>query len=645
MRRLITICTLLFAATAIAEPIPMWKFFEPFDMQAVIISPEGTYLAASLLEGDGDEQENKLQVLDRVTGDRVISFGMPDKQRIASLQWTDDETLLVSPSRKVPNEEAYFPTGGLMKVIVKTGQTIDLFAQRERSGGIYHSLPEDPEHALLIHQSGRFSELYKLHLHSGAVSSKIARAPALGGGFVLTPDLQDVAFHIGGNDDAETLLHERTENGEWKLLRRTAFDQKGWLPIGAAFNPNEYFTRDSRNPRGIASLGIYNRVTGEHTEVYTDDTFDVGGLIADQTGNVWGVFINHHFPRTMYLNPTHPLAQAHKMIHRQFPESTVSISSYSFDHKLVIAQVSAANSLPELVMLDADKGSIEQITDRATEIGISPDDLAPMEPFYFAARDKTTIFGYLTSRKDTPRPGPMLVYVHGGPLNVRDSWGFNGRVQVLASRGYHVLQVNYRGSGGRGTEFVKAGFREYGGKMQDDVTDATLWAIEQGIANEDRICIGGSSYGAYAAIMGVAKEPDLYQCAIGQSGLYDPVLTLRIGDLARRVSQVKMIRQTMGRTQEEREAISVVNRAGDVKAAVMLIHGGQDRRTPPEHYHRMKEAFDNVGKQVVTHYRGNQGHSWFGRDTIMDLYGWQLSFLDEHIGGESEQVQAVSTTN
>lgn len=645
MRRLTIICTLLFAASALAEPIPLWKFFEPFDMNQVNISPEGTYLAASLLEGDGDEQENKLQVLNRTTGKRVISFGMPDKQRIASLQWVDDETLLVSPSRKVPNEEAYFPTGGLMKVIVKTGQTIDLFSQRERGGGIYHSLPEDPEHALLIHQSGRFSELYRLHLLSGAVSSKIARAPSLGGGFILTPDLQDVAFHVGGNDDAETLVHERTENGEWRLLRRTAFDQKGWVPIRAAFKPNEYFTRDTRNPKGIASLGIYNRVTGEHSEVYTDDTFDIGGLVGDQSGNVWGLFINHHFPRVMYLNPTHPLAQAHKMIRLQFPESTVSLTSYSFDHKLVVASVSSANALPEIVLLDADKGSIDQITNRVEEIGISPEDLAPVEPFYFSARDQMTIFGYLTSRKDTPRPGPMVIYVHGGPLNVRDSWGLSGRIQVLATRGYHVLQVNYRGSGGRGTEFVKAGFREYGGKMQDDVTDATLWAIDQGIADKDRICIAGGSYGAYAAIMGAAKEPDLYQCAIGQSGLYDPVLTLRIGDLARRVSQVKMIRQTMGRTQEEREAISVVNRADDVKAAVMLIHGGQDRRTPPEHYHRMKEAFDKVGKPVVTHYKGNQGHSWFGRDTIMDLYGRQLAFLDEHIGSGTGQVQAVSTTN
>ena len=639
MRRLTIICTALFAASAMAEPIPLWKFFEPFDMQQVQISPAGTYLAASLLVGDGEEQENKFQILDRVSGERVLSFAMPDKQRIASITWTDDETVLVSPSRKVPNEDAYFPTGQLMKVLVKTGKTIDLPA-----GGIFNMLPDEPEHALVIRLEGRFFELFKMHLQSGA-SSKLTKGPALGFGFVLTPDLSNAAFHVGSNDEGDEVVHERLENGDWELLTVTPYDQRGWRPIAAAFKPNEYFTRDTRNPKGIASLGIYNKATKEHTEVFTDDTYDIASVIADQTGSVWGLLINHHFPRVMYLNPSHPLAQAHKTIHRQFPQNTVFLSSFSHDHELVVATVSSANSLPELVLLDAKNGSIDQITNRAEEIGISSDDLAPMEPFGLNTRDKRVVYGYLTSRADTPRPGPMFVYVHGGPLDARDSWGFNPVAQIMASRGYHVMQINFRGSGGYGIRFRNRGFREYGGAMQDDVTDATLWAVQQGIADEDRICIGGASYGAYSAIMGAAKEPDLYKCAIGQSGIYDIAAIERMGDMARSKASINWMRLTMGRTREERQAVSAINFAGDVKAAVMLIHGGQDRRTPPEHYHRMKEAFDKVGKEVVTHYKGNQGHGWIGRDTIMDLFGRQLAFLDEHIGGGTGEVQGVSATN
>lgn len=639
MRKLAALCAVFIATASYAESIPLWKFFEPFDMQQVRISPEGTYIAASLLVGEGSEQESKFQVLNRESSEIALSFSMPDKQRVASITWTDDNTVLVSPSRKMPNEDYYIPTGQLMKVLVDTGKTIDLPA-----GGIFNMLVDEPDHALVIRLSGRYAELYKMHLQSGA-TTKITRAPALGFGFILTPDLQDVAFHVGTNDENETVVHERVGSGEWELITVASYDQRGWVPLQAAFKPNEYFTLDRRNPRGIAALGIYNRETREHSEVFLDEVYDASGLIADLEGNVWGLSINHHFPRVMYLNKNHPLAQHHKTIRRQFPESTVGIVSYSHDHQLVVASVSHASALPEYVLLDANAGTLDQITDRATEIGITKEQLAVVEPFGLNARDKTPIFGYLASRPDTPRPGPMVVYVHGGPLDARDSWGFNPVVQILGTNGYHVMQVNFRGSGGFGMRFRNKGFREYGGKMQDDVTDATLWAIQQGIADKDRICIAGGSYGAYAAVMGAAKEPDLYQCIIGQSGLYDIAAIERMGDMARSKSGIKWMRLTMGRTREEREAVSAPRFAGDVKAAVMLIHGGQDRRTPPEHFHRMKEAFDNVGKETVTHYKGNQGHSWVGRDTVMDLFGRQLAFLNEHIGDGESQVQGVSAAN
>ncbi len=637
MRTLTVFCILLYALTNSAEPIPLWKFFEPFDMNQVRVSPQGTYLAASLLVGDGAEQENKFQIIERKTGERVLSFAMPEKQRVSSITWNDDETVLISTAVKVPNEEAYVPRGQLMKVLVKTSKTIDL-----PSGGIFDMLIDDPDHVLVVRLEGRYAEIHKMHLQSGALM-KIARAPALGFGFILTPDLQDVAFHVGQNDDLETLVHERTlEGGGWELRTVTSYDRSGWEPIGHAFKSDEYFTLDRRNDKGIAALGIYNRKTREHSEVFLDDTYDVSNTLSDLGRNVWGLMINHHYPRVMYLNPKHPLAQHHKTIRRYFPESTVTLESYTHDHQLVVARVSSATALPELVLSDANEGSVNQITNRAEEIGISSQDLSSMEPFWYTTRDKKTVYGYLTSRKDTPKPGPMVVHVHGGPLNVRDSWFFDPVGQILASRGYHVLQVNFRGSGGFGVRFRNAGFLEYGGKMQDDVTDATLWAIEQGIADEDRICITGGSYGAYAAVMGAAKEPELYQCVIGQSGIYDIAAIERLGDLSHRKSSIKWMRLTMGRTREAREAVSAIHVAGDVKAPVMLIHGGQDRRTPPEHYHRMKEAFDRAGKSVVTYYKSNQGHGWIGRDTVMDLYNRQLAFLNEHIGSGIEQTQHAS---
>ena len=621
-----------------AESIPLWKFFEPYDLARISISPTGTYLAASILYGDGADQDCKLQVVNRETGEIEFTFGMPEKRRISSIRWIDDETILIRPSRKYPNEDAYFPTYEYMKVSVKDWKTTDLPV-----GSIFNVLYEDPDHALITRVDGRYRDIFKIHMQSGA-RSKIARAPAQGSSFVLTKDRKDVAFHVGSDDDGYTVVHERLGNAKWKQLTRYRFDRNGWRPLHAAFKPDEFFTSDWRNAKGIEALGIYNRVTGEHREIFRDEIYDIDSLLDDKFGNVWGLTIYHHYPRVVYLNPNHALAKAHKTVQQQFPESNVTIWDYTHDYRTVIALVSAAHTLSEYVILDANTGSFDQITDRINEIGLDRSKLATMQPFGLKARDGTPVYGYLSSVKETPRPGPMVVLVHGGPHS-RDFWGWDGEVQVLATNGFHVMQVNFRGSTGFGLDFETMGYKQWGGTMQDDVTDATKWAIDEGIADANRICIMGASYGAYAALMGVAKEADLYQCAIGYAGIYDVTAIERIGDVARSKTGIDRWKITIGANREEREPMSVLNYADKIKAAVMLIHGGQDRRTPPEHFHRMKQAFEDIGKPVETLFRANQGHGFFGRDTVMYMYGEQLKFLNRHIGkrGDQDEIGVVTT--
>lgn len=649
MRKLAAFCILLFSSGALAESIPLWKFFEPYDLDRISISPDGKYLAASILHGDGSEQDCKLQVVNRETGEVEYTFGMPDKRRISSIRWIDHETILIRPSRKMPNEDAYYATYEYMKVTVGDWKTIDLPV-----GSIYNVLYEEPDHALIVRTDGRYRDLFKVHLRSGA-RSKIARAPSRGNApyinndrrgdaFVLTKDRTDVAFHIGSDEDGHTVVNERLGNANWKQIARYRFDQKGWRPTHAAFNPDEYFTKDWRNPKGIMGLGIYNRVTGEHREIFRDEIYDIGSLLIDKFGNVWGLRIDHHYPKVIYLNPNHALSKAHKRVKQQFPERTVSIRDYTHDYRTIITRVRSADALPEYVILDANTGSFDQITDRAKEIGLDPGRLAKVQPFGVKARDGIPVYGYLSSMKETPRPGPMVVLIHGGPYS-RDSWEWSGEVQLLANAGFHVMQVNFRGSTGFGLDFETMGYKQWGGTMQDDVTDATQWAIDQGIAAKDRICIMGASYGAYSAMMGVAKEPDLYQCVIGYAGIYDVAAIERIGDVSHSKTGVNIWRITIGADREEREPMSVLNYADKIKAAVMLIHGGLDRRTPPEHYHRMKKAFEDIGKPVEKLFRANQGHGFFGRDTVMYMYGEQLKFLNKHIGNGEFQDEIRMVTS
>jgi dipeptidyl aminopeptidase/acylaminoacyl peptidase len=227
--------------------------------------------------------------------------------------------------------------------------------------------------------------------------------------------------------------------------------------------------------------------------------------------------------------------------------------------------------------------------------------MAAVQPVSFKARDGLTVKGYLTLPPGSDgKRLPMVVMPHGGPFGVYDQWRFEDDSQILAGAGYAVLQVNYRGSGNYGRAFRTAGARQWGGAMQDDLTDATRWAIAQGHADAGRICIYGASYGGYAALMGVAKEPGLYRCAAGYVGVYDLPTMHTHGDIQQRGSGETYLRRWIG----ERDALAAVspNRMADkIKVPVFLAAGGEDQRAPIEHSEMMErvEKGRRAGRDAV----------------------------------------------
>ena len=203
---------------------------------------------------------------------------------------------------------------------------------------------------------------------------------------------------------------------------------------------------------------------------------------------------------------------------------------------------------------------------------------------------------------------------------------------MLASRGYAVLQVNYRGSGGYGDAFERAGYREWGGKMQDDVTDATHWAIEQGIADKNRVCIFGASYGGYAAMEGVTKEPDLYKCAIAYAGVYDLRLMLSSGDIPVFLRGQNYLKLTLGSDENDLWNRSPIAHVDRLKAKVMLVVGGADQRVPAE---QGEHLHDELNRRNIAHewvYERAEGHGFYDVAHTTQLYEKIVAFLDAQIG-------------
>ena len=273
---------------------------------------------------------------------------------------------------------------------------------------------------------------------------------------------------------------------------------------------------------------------------------------------------------------------------------------------------------------------------------IDVDRSASVKPIALKARDGLPLHGFLTlPAGSNGRNLPMVVMPHGGPFDIFDSGQYDRETQMLAAAGYAVLQVNFRGSGNYGRAHTQAGAQQWGAAMQDDVTDATRWAISEGIADARRICIYGASYGAYSAMMGAAREPGLYQCAAGYVGVYDLPMMYTRGDIQDRGSGVTYLREWLG-DPAKLGAVSPVNLAERIKVPVFLAAGGEDKRAPIQHTERMEAALKRTGTPVESLYYKTEGHGFYTEAHRSEYYDKLLAFLARSLGGKTATTAPVA---
>ncbi len=266
-------------------------------------------------------------------------------------------------------------------------------------------------------------------------------------------------------------------------------------------------------------------------------------------------------------------------------------------------------------------------------------DLAPMQPVAYVSRDGLTIHGYLTLPSG-PKVGPQPVVVlpHGGPW-VRDYWGYHPEVQLLASRGYAVLQVNYRGSTGYGRAFWEAGFRQWGRRMQDDITDGVYWLVEQGIARPDAVAIYGGSYGGYATLAGVTFTPQLYACAVdyvGVSNLFTFMNTIP----PYWKPFLEMMYEMVGNPElhkDEMYAASPIFHTEKIRTPLFVVQGANDPRVNIEESDQIVRALRRQGVPVPYLVKYDEGHGFRNEENKFQFYKAMLGFLARHMPGSSDK--------
>ena len=256
-----------------------------------------------------------------------------------------------------------------------------------------------------------------------------------------------------------------------------------------------------------------------------------------------------------------------------------------------------------------------------------------MKPVTFKSRDSLTIHGYLTVPKGIKAEKiPVIINPHGGPW-YRDGWGFNQEVQFLANRGYAVLQMNFRGSTGYGRKFWEASFKQWGKKMQDDISDGVLYLIREGIADPSRVAIYGASYGGYATLSGVTFTPELYKCAVDYVGVAN-LFTWMKGIPPYWKPYLDQFHEMVGDPKKDSllmaEASPVLH-VDKIKVPMLVAAGANDIRVPKEESDQIVNALKSKGIEVEYMVKANEGHGYLNQANQFDFYGAMEKFLAKHL--------------
>jgi dipeptidyl aminopeptidase/acylaminoacyl peptidase len=269
---------------------------------------------------------------------------------------------------------------------------------------------------------------------------------------------------------------------------------------------------------------------------------------------------------------------------------------------------------------------------------LDPDVLAPMTPVTIAARDGLDLHSYLTLPVGVdPVELPLVLLVHGGPWS-RDVWTYQPDVQMLANRGYAVLQVNFRGSTGYGKAFTKAAIGEFAGKMHDDLIDAVDWAVKQGYADRDRVAIFGGSYGGYAALVGVTFTPDVFAAAIDYVGISSLANFMRtLPNVARPFLATNWHMYVGDPSDPAQEADmlarSPITKVEQIRTPLLVVQGANDSRVVQAESDNLVEALRTRGVEVEYMVKDDEGHGFLNPDNQIDMYRAVERFLAEHLGG------------
>jgi dipeptidyl aminopeptidase/acylaminoacyl peptidase len=645
-------CALL-ALTAAAAPPPLASFFDNPAFTGAKLSPSGKYLAAKVARPG---ERDRLAVIDLVNQQAKIAANFTDAD-IGQFVWVNDERLAFTASdRDLGRGDQRYAPG--LYAVDRDGQHYRQLAERGdafiRDGSGRQFLPwntylldqegaQDSEFIYVLHPSlegfeqlGNF-QLQRLNTLTGR--AKTVAAPTHNSDWLLDQH-GEPRLTITTDKGTSTVHYLDPASGQWRVLNTyNPYTGEGLRFDPLAFAPDgKLYVRAAAAHEDKAALYLFDPATGKLGEqpLLRVKGYDFNGAIIADPHKLLGVRYDGEARDTKWLAPEMQALQ--DAVDAKLP-NTINLLSLPTRPAAPWVLVEAySDRQPHTYLLyNRDNNTVQMVGE--TFAHITPNDMGRQKLVHYAALDGLDIPAMLTLPKGKQGKLPLVVLVHGGPWVRGNHWGFDPEPQFLASRGYAVLEPDYRGSTGYGYHHFHAGWKQWGLKMQDDIADGARWAIAQGYADANRICIAGASYGGYAALMGLINDPGLFKCGVDWVGVTDINLMYDgnwryqsdISDAYKQYGMPQLVGDQV-KDAAQLEATSPLKQASRIKQPLLLAYGGADVRVPLYHGTRFYDAVKAGNSQVEWVEYPEEGHGWALPKNRIDFWGRVEQFLDRQIG-------------
>lgn len=620
-----------------------------------VISPDGSAIA--FLKSPIDSDERFLVFRDFESGAEAgFSLG---EAKVRDITWANNERLFINVSKTI-DHTLYDVTVEVFRTLSINRDGSDavwLFDDRDFSWSLgspelIHLLPDDKDHVLMaqwdvgsgkssfdrVRREQTYSDFirysaYKVNIANGKLR-RVGFAEEDTQGWIADPD-GVLRLRIDYKDGINVIDILKSDDGK-NFSRIASFekpDGRGAAASVAGYGADgRKIYAFSTNNRTVAGLYLLDPATGQlGAAAWSNNRYDINGALVDpDTRAIIGVYYEDDVERNHYFDED--LADLQTALTKAFGGHSTNILSTSWDGARIVLSVEAPGEPVSYAFFDKNTRQAGYFANEYPEIAGSA--LGRMRKFDYRTSDNTEIPGYLTmpAGKSDAKTPPLIVLPHGGPAS-RDTMTFDYWAQYYAALGFAVYQPNFRGSSGFGRRFQYAGDGEWGRRMQADIDEGVAALIQQGLADKDRICIVGASYGGYAALAGGAYSGDLYKCVVAVAPVSDLVkMRTYTEEYAGKTSEsVAYWRRSIGGKMDALAAVSPANAAGAFTAPVLLIHGKDDTVVPYEQSERMAGALKGAGKNVELVTLDGEDHWLTRRSSRVELLERSGAFLKTHL--------------